>query len=228
MRSPDTSEVTCFPCTALSCVLSAQWGGRTIRPYFTSFGTEEPKQALYADHSKWWAGEGYETSAAENAPGREQLIALPGIVGHRGEALVFEGLTPEDAENLRLDDEDLVAPLDEYRSAPKTVVRRHLDERVGPNADEHADLLTLWVALRDADGAVKAEDIDREYTLPSLSGLADRLAGLPGIERERVNLRAEDVEIDSLETLADLRAAEERVEGPTETTFEYVGIDVEG
>lgn len=203
-------------------------GREDLRPYFTSFGSDAPKQALYADPAKWWDGVGYETDPAENAPGREQLIALPGIYSHRGEAVVFKGLTPEDAEQLRLDDEDLVAPLDKYRSAPKTVARRHLDERVGPHADEHADLLTLWVALRDADGSVKAEDINREYTLPSLtSDLADRLAGLPGIERERVNLRAEDVELDSLETLADLRAAEERVEGPTKTTFEYVGIDVE-
>lgn len=187
-------------------------GIHDLRRHFNSYGTEEPKQGIYASPAKWYKD-----------IGRSQLLELPGVEpAADGTSVEFVGIEANEATDVDgVTDEDLLA-LDEYRDAPRTRIRRALDVRYDPYGMAYADLLALADAVVEADGDVSPEDLDGDYKLPNLSDVdADELADLPHIERETVRVTSEDIALDDLDTLADLEAAKERVASGSETVYRF-------
>lgn len=99
--------------------------------------------------------------------------------------------------------------------------RNAVEDRFGPGSDDAEAALDLWDRVA-ASSPVTSEEIGRDYHLPDIEEYGDVLARLPHIERERTDIRAENIRLDDLETVAELRAAEERIQFPPETTWRFV------
>lgn len=163
-------------------------------------------------------------------------MKLPGVES-TDDGLRFNGIDPEDADDLDLvldlSNDELTVPLSALRNDPTTRARNALDQRVDPGSDEHRIVMSLFETIRMAgrDG-IEPEKLARRTSgvrspgaagnTPTLDELTGTLSALPGVRKEQVNVNPEDIQLDDLDTLADLDAARSRIEATPTTVWRCV------
>lgn len=178
---------------------------RLIRPYFIGASTTATKQGFYSSFSRWWAERG-----------EQDVLDLPGVEKRDG-CFAFTGVVdPSDDLPADVDTEDATRPLEAFRADPRVKAHVELVDRYGPHAEAVEDVLALWDVVATA-GSTTSEEITRDPTL-DLSGYADALADLPGIER---TVDVTDPEEITVETYADVLNARQEIDAPPTVRWRF-------
>lgn len=174
---------------------------RDFRPYFSGIDSPDTrKRGRYGSLPQFY-------SVAS-----EQLPNLPGVTEAEN-GFRFVGV---DADAVDVE----TRPLSELRADPETDARTHLAEVHGPGADETETLLAAFRVVRE-QGKVTTDDLEDDRRFRNLD--VDELADVPHIERGSEDTTAEDIQLSSLDTLADLEDAQRRAAEPPTETWSFVG-----
>lgn len=175
---------------------------------FDGAPSSQRDQGWYADFQRWWADRG-----------RDDLLSLPGVSEDDEGGLRYVGFPRSEALELGIEDGDL-RELESFRSDPRVIARNEIEDRHKPHSEDADQLLSLWDRVASSS-PITSELISRDSRL-DLDQYADELASLPYIERETEDVKASDIKLDDLDTLAELREAKKRVSEPPETRWRFV------